>query len=461
MNMNKRARITAALMIATLSFSLAYSEEILAFCGFYAARADTKLVNEASRVALVRDENRTVLTMANDYKGEPRDFALVIPVPTFIKRSQINVADPKLIDHLDAYTAPRLVEYFDNNPCDVRRYFGKESAGVATAGSAKPQRNKDKSQGVLVEARYQVGEYDIVILSAKESRGLESWLKQNGYRIPEGAGPVLGSYIRQNLRFFVARVNLKEQAASGFSYLRPLQVAYESPKFMLPIRLGTVNANGPQELFVFALTRKGRIETANYRTVRMPTGNQLPVYVKQEFSDFYRDMFANQTAKENNRAVFLEYAWDMSWCDPCAADPLSNEQLRKLGVFWIPEKGDQQVAPRPRRFPGKSMARDAFVTRLHLRYTGENFPEDLVFQQTGDKTNFQGRYVLRHPYKFKGGKADCSAGKEYVKGLPARHETEAKNLASLTGWKIEDIRAKMKLDAPPAIKGDWWDNLWN
>ena len=57
------------------------------------------------------------------------------------------------------------------------------------------------------------------------------------------------------MRFFVARVNLKEQAKLGFTYLRPLQVAYESPKFMLPIRLGTVNANGPQELFVFALTR--------------------------------------------------------------------------------------------------------------------------------------------------------------------------------------------------------------
>ena len=55
------------------------------------------------------------------------------------------------------------------------------------------------------------------------------------------------------MRFFVAKVNLKEQAKLGFSYLRPLQMAFESPKFMLPIRLGTVNADGPQELFVYAL----------------------------------------------------------------------------------------------------------------------------------------------------------------------------------------------------------------
>jgi hypothetical protein len=28
------------------------------------------------------------------------------------------------------------------------------------------------------------------------------------------------------------------------------------------------------------------------------------------------------------RAVFVEYAWDMGWCDPCAANPLSADELR-------------------------------------------------------------------------------------------------------------------------------------
>ena len=128
----------------------------------------------------------------------------------------------------------------------------------------------EKRRGVTIEAQYTVGEYDILILSAKESGGLELWLRENGYRIPNGASRVLGSYIRQNMRFFVARVNLAEQAKTGYTYLRPLQVSYTSPKFMLPIRLGTVNADGPQELFVYALTKTGRIETTNYRTGRLP-----------------------------------------------------------------------------------------------------------------------------------------------------------------------------------------------
>src|SRR5207244_3346094 len=123
-----------------------------------------------------------------------------------------------------------------------------------------------------IEAQYTVGEYDILILSAKESAGLETWLRQNNYRIPAGASGLLASYIGQNMKFFVARVNLNEQSKLGYSVLRPIQVEYESPKFMLPIRLGMLNANGAQELFVYALSRRGRVETINYRTVMLPTG---------------------------------------------------------------------------------------------------------------------------------------------------------------------------------------------
>lgn len=464
-NSNRRTRITRVALIPVLFTVLlagVFHEEVRAFCGFYVARADTKLYNQASRVVLVRDGNRTVLTMANDYQGESKDFALVVPVPTFIERGQINVADPALIDHLDAYSAPRLVEYFDEDPCNIRRYERMEmdDAVPNSAPTSGGAGDLEKSTGVTVEARYQVGEYDIVILSAKESNGLERWLTSSGYKIPAGASQALGSYIRQDMRFFVAKVNLKEQSKNGFNYLRPLQVAYESPKFMLPIRLGTVNAKGPQDLFVFALTKTGRVETSNYRTVRMPTGQQIPAYVKNEFSDFYRSMFDRAVEKENMRAVFLEYAWDMRWCDPCAADPLSAEQLRKLGVFWV--DGPQNRGPDNSRIaPGPGGAQNVFVTRLHVRYTGETFPEDLVFQQTADRTNFQGRYVLRHAYK---GSASCSAGEAYRRSLPARHEQEAQHLARLTGWDISDIRKKMgmtvKATGPHPVQRKWWQQLW-
>ena len=447
-------------LVALLATAAWWGQAALAFCGFYVAKADTKLFNKASQVVLVRHDDKTVLTMANDYKGDPKEFAVVVPVPTVLERDQIHVGDKAVLDHLDAYSAPRLVEYFDEDPCRV--YTLAETIAPLAAPAAKRQADagiRAKSLGVTIEAQYTVGEYDIVILSAQQSNGLETWLRENGYRIPAGASSVLNSYIRQNLKFFVAKVNLKEQARLGFSVLRPIQVAYESPKFMLPIRLGMVNADGPQELFIYALTRKGRVEATNYRTVKLPTGIELPVYVKDRFRDFYTAMFSHQVAKENMSTIFTEYAWDMAWCDPCAADPLSAEELRKLGVFWLGEAGPRRPGPgwRPPINPGG--AQDVFLTRLHVRYDAAHFPEDLVFQETADRTNFQGRYVLRHAWK---GDSTCSEAERYRQELPRRREREAQNLASLTGWSIDEIRrsigaANVQADAPPL---KWWQRIW-
>lgn len=55
---------------------------------------------------------------------------------------------------------------------------------------------------------------------------------------------MLGSYINQKMHFLIAKVNLDRMALAGRRFLRPLQVRYETRKFMLPIRLGTVNTDG-------------------------------------------------------------------------------------------------------------------------------------------------------------------------------------------------------------------------
>ena len=425
-----------------------------AFCGFYVAKADTSLFNRASQVVLVRDDERTVITMANDFEGEVEDFAVVIPVPTRIEREQINVGDRAVIQHLDAYTSPRLVEYHDGDPCV--RYELREMASndAAMPAGAKQLKRSARSRGVTIEASYTVGEYDILILSAKESSGLIRWLNENDYKIPDGAERVVDSYLGQDMRFFVAKVNVEEQSKLGYQYLRPLQVAYESNKFMLPIRLGTLNAKGKQELYVYALTRTGRVETTNYRTVKLPTNVNVPEYVEGEFADFYRDMFTRQTVKENERAVFLEYAWDMAWCDPCAADPLSQKELRQLGVFWLGSNGQAS------RKAVQPQAQNVFVTRLHVRYDAEHFPEDLMFQETGDRQNYQGRYVIQHPWK---GEASCDIT-QYQAGVRERQEREAQQLANMTGWDIDDIRGKISFAGgvrPEPENEPWWKRIWN
>jgi len=216
-------------------------------------------------------------------------------------------------------------------------------------------------------------------------------------------------------------------------------MAYESPRFMLPIRLGMVNAKSDQDLVVYLLSPTGRMELTNYRTVNIPSNEEIPVFVKDEFGDFYRAMFERSHIAQGRRVAFLEYAWDMAGCDPCSATPLSFEELRKAGVFWInPNTGN-----------------NVFVTRLHLRYNRDRFPEDLIFQETGNRQFYQGRYVLRHPFQ---GDLNCPAGQTYQRELRQRYDREAQTLANLTGWNLAEIRRKM----PPVntSSSPWWRNLW-
>jgi len=431
---------------AILFLTILIPQSLSAFCGFYVARGDTKIYNKASQVAIVRDEQKTVLTMANDYQGSLKEFAIVVPVPTTIERQQIHVGDKALLDHLDAYSSPRLVEYFDPDPCAPVVQYAPMASGAMRSDRVAKSEARANSLGVTIEARYTVGEYDILILSAKQSGGLQTWLVESGYRLPAGAAPILASYIKQGMHFFVARVNLAEQGKLGFSYLRPLQIAFNSPKFMLPIRLGTLNANGPQELFVYMLTKKGRVESSNYRTVRLPTGLNVPAYLKEDFAPFYKALFTEQVRREKMSAVFEEYAWNMAWCDPCAAAPLSNVELRKLGVFWLSQTADGGSPP-------------VFLTRLHVRYDAARFPEDLSFQQTEDTENYQARYVLNHPWT---GESQCDAAAAYRKHLHARTEEEIRNMVDLTGWKEEAVRKRMHLTAASASLGNesWWNKLW-
>jgi hypothetical protein len=427
-----------------------------AFCGFYVSKADTTLFNKASQVAIARDGNRTVITMANDVSGDIKDFAVVVPVPMVLQQDQVHVGDPKVLKRLDAFSAPRLVEYFDANPCEPQRLEERVMSAPAARGFADSLKARSSNAlGVTVEAQFSVGEYDIVVLGAKESNGLETWLGQNGYKIPRGAAPLFRPYIRQNMKFFVAKVNLKEFNKAGFEFLRPIQMAYESPKFMLPIRLGMINAGTAQDLVVYILSPKGQAEVVNYRTVNVPSDANVPLFVKEEFGKVYPALFETAYTKEGRNVVFREYAWNMGNCDPCSADPLTPEELREAGVFWMNDPSSAQPQPRSGRFAPPWMSNNVFITRLHVRYTRDKFPEDLVFQETANQQNFQGRYVLTHPFK---GEMSCSAGKQYTRSLPARFEKEAQTLANLTSWNINDVRKKMNLLQP--MPENWWRKLW-
>ena len=425
-------------MAASLLMMAMITHEAAAFCGFYVSKADGTLKNKTSQVILVRDGNRNVITMYNDFQGNLKDFAMVVPVPVVLKKSDIKVVSQQIFQTLNDYSKPRLVEYYDQNPCQVsyREMELKQSLqgsvpGVALRGLSSRDDNK-----VKIEAKYLVGEYDILILSATESSALKSWLDQNGYKIPASADEVLEPYIKSNLKFFVVKVNENELKKLQGNFLRPLQISFNSPKFMLPIRLGMANADGDQDMIVYAFTKKGRIECTNYRTFSLPTGKNIPLFVQNNFGNFYANLFQHQWQREGKAVAMLEYAWDVSpknfvKCDPCVATAPSVQDLVQSGVWWINRNwNDYNDLDEDEAYSDK-----VFFTRLHVRYNRSAFPQDLQFQVTPNVENYQARYIITHPAT---GDFNCEAGKKYLKELKKRRQDEMQMLSYLTGRGYDD-----------------------
>jgi hypothetical protein len=399
--------IRLVLLVAGLAAGAAH-----AFCGFYVAGGGAELFNNATQVVLMREGTRTVLSMQNNYQGPPEDFAMVIPVPVVLQKENVKTLDKGLFGRVDALSAPRLVEYWEVDPCQPDPPLlavASRSGGGAPRTRGVPA---SASLGVTVEAQFTVGEYEIVILSAKDALGLDTWLKQRRYKIPEGAEPLFRPYVQQGMKFFVAKVNAKKVAfKDGMAQLSPLRFHYDSEKFELPVRLGLINAKDKQDLIIHILARNQRYEVANYPNVTIPTNVDLVPSAKSEFGPFYVSLF-DRTLKKHPNAVVTEYAWQATSCDPCPTSPLSDADFATLGADVLPSKRQPDDEWNPER--------QFVLTRLHARYDKTSLGEDLVFKaappivggrefmhdgkqlEQGSRrdslNNFQARYAIRYPW---------------------------------------------------------------
>jgi hypothetical protein len=432
-----------------------------AFCGFYVSGSGEKMFNDATQVVLMRQGTRTVLSMQNDYKGPLEDFAMVVPVPVVLHEPDVKTLPRTVFEHTEALGAPRLVEYWEQDPCPVPakndglRMRAAPSAAGAGADYAKAS---DKQQSVRIEAKFDVGEYKILILSATDSAGLETWLHQNHYQIPPGAEPLLRPYVEGGSKFFVAKVDPKKVSLQdGHAALSPLRFHYDSEEFALPIRLGMANSSGKQDLIVNILSADKRYEVANYKNAFIPTNFDVRPSVKTRFAEFYAALF-DKTVEANPGAVITEYAWTAVpnyHCDPCTDADISNPDLMTLG-------GD---------IVGGAIARGNFVlTRLHARYGKTDMKDDLRFREarpvtggreqwskngieygaTSSQQNyFQARYVIRHAWT---GPIRCQNPVRNVWGGPPDGNYQPTIAANKLAFA-----PRGKLEVASVVKRDLWE----
>jgi hypothetical protein len=536
-----------------------------AFCGFYVSGSNKKMFNDATNVVLMRSGTRTVLSMQNDYRGPLEDFAMVVPVPVVLKASDVRVLPKAVFDRIDSLGSPRLVEYWEQDPCPLpvpvarpmampkpapmRDYLraapsmaggggGADrsepseperravppilasfsahppsiTAGVATditwsfqyanapwpepsctvdhgvgrinnglarslslqestlftltcANSAGRATKQVQINVVRIEAKFDVAEYQILILSATEAAGLEQWLKLNGYKIPEDAEPLLRPYVEAGSKFFVAKVDPKKvQMVDDHVALSPLRFHYDSEEFSLPIRLGMANSSGKQDLIVNILSPDRRYEVANYKNVMIPTNFDVRPSVKGRFPEFYAALF-DKTIEANPGAVITEYAWTAqpspqfggngAKCDPCPPVIPEDADMITLGGDII----------------GGPIQKGGFVlTRLHARYGKKDMKDDLRFReakpvtggremwsragleyaaQPSSQNYFQARYAIRNWWT---GPIKCANPRRGVWGGPPDGGANQVIAASKTAFAP---RGKLQLGT--VINRDLWE----
>src|SRR5215470_14447522 len=313
-----------------------------AFCGFYVSGSGEKMFNDATQVVLMRQGTRTVLSMQNDYKGPLEDFAMVVPVPVVLHEPDVKTLAKTVFDHTEALGSPRLVEYWEQDPCPmpVSRDDGlrMRAAGAAAPSPSADMAAREEKTSVRIEAKFDVGEYKILILSATDSAGLETWLRQNHYQIPPGAEPLLRPYVEGGSKFFVAKVDpRKVTMQDGHAALSPIRFHYDAEEFSLPIRLGMANSSGKQDLIINIISADKRYEVANYKNVFIPTNFDVKPGVKTRFGEFYAALF-DKTVEASPGAVVTEYAWTAVpnyHCDPCTDADITNPDLITLGADVI------------------------------------------------------------------------------------------------------------------------------
>lgn len=400
--------MTRAVILAALVCGVCAPRVARASCGFYVGGDAAPRFADATQVVLVRAGTRTVVSLEPHYRGPADAFALVVPVPAGLQERDVRVLPPEVFDVLERVGAPRLVEYWERDPC------APQAAAAPGDAAKQPARDEGREDGaaaddarlaaaVRVDARFAAGEYRIAIVAASDTAAFAAWLRAEKYQLPAGAEPLLGPYLARGMKLLVARVDPAKLHFDGErAVLSPLRFHYDSERFELPIRIGLASSDGIQDLIVNILAPRERYRVANYPNVTIPTNLAVGRAVRAQFPAFYNALF-DATLDRHPDAAITEYAWGATACDPCPGPTLDRADFDALGADVIRDVNVE----------------DLVLTRLHLRY-GKDVKQDLEFvpapplaggrehaaasglleedAQPAPRDSFQARYVIRHPW---------------------------------------------------------------
>ncbi len=399
------------------------SNAAFAFVGLYATKDGSEVTSSNSKVVIAHKNKKTILTLTSDFDTSATEFALIVPVPSTIKTANVRSVDYELIHKLEIYTSPRLIEYIDYDPCNPD---SMKRPPIVTTQSFTTI-DMDKSIPLKSKIHKTITPHNVIVLTSKESIGIDLFLKKRGYKLPEKYLSTL-EYAAARMKFVV--VELRRDADNTAKWLKPVQIEYDeneeeydgygSDILSLPT-IGSLNSpeNQKHNMLLFALSSQGEILSHNYQTKDMPGNIDLPVTSISEFTKFYTD-FTNKIFDAHPGIIRKEYSWPMGACKPCTSEPLSIDELSKLGTFWyhLPEKG---------KFGLVAPFSAIYVTRLHAQYDYSNVMDNLTLKESAEKDKYQTYFNIKNPIQ-----ADQSkCGSKYTSELKKAEEQQNKNFQLL------------------------------
>ncbi|MFZ5955224.1 MAG: DUF2330 domain-containing protein [Nanoarchaeota archaeon] len=178
------------------------------------------------------ENNVETLIVTSDFRGDAKDLVWVIPTPS---KPEISKANEEIFSNIEQLTRP----VYDNGIYTTRYALDEAMSGA-----------KIDSRTVSVLSSQKVDYYDVVTLSASNSKDLVKWFNENGYQYPEEYSYVLDYYINKGWYFTVAKVSADSLGSKSVEqdmlegHPTPIKLVFSSDKIVFPLKISSVDFKG-------------------------------------------------------------------------------------------------------------------------------------------------------------------------------------------------------------------------
>lgn len=264
------------------------------------------------------------------------------------------------------------------------------SLGGGGGGGYESRGAEPSEPPVQVVDEWELDEYDIAVLSATESNGLLDYVRDRGLELPAAAEPALRAYIETGHRFVFATVDpTRAHVVGDRMVLSPLQLSYESDDLVVPVRLGTINSPGEQELLLYVLAKGEHYEVANRESVLAPTEIRLGPDAAGSVAELYGALMDEQF-RQKPGAVVTEFAYRLG-------HRVGYHHIRRLGLTERARDSGQWTLTRMRHRFGPSQDDDLTLrpaaAPLRMAHPHRFVPR--VWARPGN-SGFYVRFLVRH-----------------------------------------------------------------